>query len=181
MGQVQVVSPHRQYTALVHWATASLHGRVHGSFVIVDGTLPELEDEVAVLVRGGKRVLVYGGVLHSSRVLRLMRLGLRGYVPDTATLKVLLGAIRCIANDGMHLPFDPASGGEPITLTAAETAVADAYFLEAQEQPRIEVAKRLGIADSTLRNHLSSIRRKLGVGPRASRAAVGRRYRAIVQ
>lgn len=178
---LQVVSRSRQFTALVHWATASLPVKVTGAVTIVDGTLPDLEAQVFAQVREGKAVLVYGGVLHSSRVLHLLGLGVRGYVPETATLKVLLGAMKSISENGTHLPFDPASGREPVALTAAEKIAADAYLLTDQELSRLDVAKKLGIADATLRNHLASVRRKLGVGPRTSRAALGRRYRATLK
>ncbi|WP_143711678.1 response regulator transcription factor [Paenarthrobacter aurescens] len=152
-----------------------------GQVAVVDGTLPELEENVVDLVRDSYKVLVYGGVLHSSRVLRLMDLGVRGYVPETATLPVLLSAIRNIAADRTHLPFDPASGRDYVPLTTAEEVAANAYFLDDEELPRIEVASRLGIADSTLRNQLASVRRKLGIPPQASRTAVSRRYRATVR
>ena len=181
MPQILVVSMHRQFTALIHWATNSLHSVSSGKVAVVDGTLPELEVDVVDLVNDSYRVLVYGGVLHSSRVLRLMDLGVRGYVPETATLPVLLAAVKSIAADGTHLPFDPASGRNYVPLTTAEEVAADAYFLNDEELPRIEVAKRLGIADSTLRNQLASVRRKLGIPPQASRTAVSRRYRATVR
>ncbi|VXC54358.1 conserved hypothetical protein [Arthrobacter sp. 9V] len=181
MPQILVVSMHRQFTALIHWATHSLHSVSSGKVAVVDGTLPELEVDVVDLVNDSYRVLVYGGVLHSSRVLRLMDLGVRGYVPETATLPVLLAAVKSIAADGTHLPFDPASGRNYVPLTTAEEVAADAYFLNDEELPRIEVAKRLGIADSTLRNQLASVRRKLGIPPQASRTAVSRRYRATVR
>lgn len=181
MPQILVVSTHRQFTALIHWATNSLPAVSSGRVAVVDGTLPELEADVVDLVHDSYRVLVYGGLLHSSRVLRLMDLGVRGYVPETATLPVLLAAVRSIAADGTHLPFDPTTGRNHVPLTTAEEVAADAYFLTDEELPRIEVAKRLGIADSTLRNQLASVRRKLGIPPQASRAAVARRYRATVR
>lgn len=181
MPQLLVVSAHRQFTALIHWATNSLQSVPSGRVAVVDGTLPELEVDVLDLVHDSYRVLVYGGVLHSSRVLRLMDLGVRGYVPETATLPVLLAAVKSIAADGIHLPFDPASGRNYVPLTSAEEVAANAYFLRDEEMPRIEVAKRLGIADSTLRNQLASVRRKLGIPPQASRTAVSRRYRATVR
>ncbi|MFJ4028695.1 hypothetical protein ACIPWF_15065 [Paenarthrobacter sp. NPDC089989] len=179
--RLRVISHNRQFTSLVHWATVSLQSRMPGSVVVADGAMPDLEGSVSDLVQTGKRVLVYGGVLHSSRVLGLMNLGVRGYVPETATLQVLLSAVKSISDDGTHLPFDPESGRECIALTAAEEIAADAYLLDAQELPRMEVARRLGIADATLRNHLASVRRKLGIGPRTSRAAVSRRYRATLR
>jgi two-component system response regulator DesR len=163
--QILVVSQQRQFTALIQWATKSLHPASSRNLAVVDGTLPQLEENVVDLVRDGYRVLVYGGVLHSSHVLRLIDLGVRGYVPETAT----------------HLPFDPASGRHYVPLTTAEEVAANAYFLGDEELPRIEVAKGLGIADSTLRNQLASVRRKLGIPPQASRTAVSRRYRATVR
>ncbi|SEJ17291.1 hypothetical protein SAMN04487917_104119 [Arthrobacter sp. yr096] len=181
MPQILVVSQQRQFTALIQWVTSSLHPASSRNLSVVDGTLPGLEENVVDLVRDGYRVLVYGGVLHSSHVLRLMDLGVRGYVPETATLPNLLAAVRSVADGGTHLPFDPASGRDYVPLTTAEEVAANAYFLGDEELPRIEVARRLGIADSTLRNQLASVRRKLGIPPQASRTAVSRRYRATVR
>ena len=178
---LRVISHNRQFTSLVHWATASLQYRMSGSVAVADAAMPDLEESVSDLVRAGKRVLVYGGVLHSSRVLGLMDLGVRGYVPETASIQVLLSAVKSISDDGTHLPFDPGSAREYFALTAAEEIAADAYLLDAPELPRNEVARRLGIADATLRNHLASVRRKLGIGPQTSRAAVSRRYRATLR
>ncbi|WP_303409266.1 hypothetical protein [Paenarthrobacter aurescens] len=171
----------RQFTALIHWATRPLQTLSAGSIAVVDGTLPELESNVVDLLHDSYRVLVYGGVLHSSRVLRLVDLGVRGYVPETATLPVLLAAVKSVGADGTHLPFDPASGRNSLPLTTAEEVAANAYFLSDEQLPRSEVARKLGIADSTLRNQLASVRRKLGIPPQASRTAVSRRYRATVR
>lgn len=179
MTRPHVESPNRQFTALVQWATSSFHGPLAGTIAILDGTVADVEERAVALISDDKRVLVYGGVLHSSRVLRLVSLGVRGYVPETATLKVLLTAVRSIANDGTHLPFDPDTRREFLALTPAEQVAADAYFVEAPGLPRVEVARRLGIADATLRNHLASVRQKLGIGPRISRAAVSSRYQIV--
>lgn len=176
---IQAISRHRQFVELIRWAMTPLQPMALQGLTVVDVTMPELEETVASIVNRGYRVLVYGGVLHSSRVLHLVSLGVRGYVTETALLQELRTAANHIATGGTYLPFDPPSDLPRVQLTASERAAADAYFLDHRGLPRAEVAKRLGIAESTLRNQLASVRRKLGAEPRMSRAGLSRRYRAI--
>ncbi|NIJ03431.1 DNA-binding NarL/FixJ family response regulator [Paenarthrobacter ilicis] len=176
--RLRIVSQSRQFTGLVEWAISYLPGTVTGDVAIVDGALRDLEVKVSMEVRRGKSVMVYGGVLHSSRVLYLMKLGVMSYVPDTSPLNVFLRAVESTAENGTHIPFEPAPNEGTSALTSREKIAADAYLLKAPLLPRHEVAAMLGIADATLRNHLASVRQKLRINPRTSRSALSRYYSA---
>jgi DNA-binding NarL/FixJ family response regulator len=100
--------------------------------------------------------------------------GATGYVLKDARPGELLAAVRAAA-DG-HVPLDPR--GAAALLPAREAAPADQLSDREQQVLRLvaaglankQIARRLGIAESTVKVHTSSIFRRLGVTDRTSAA-----------
>ena len=138
------------------------------------------------------RVLIYTGVrdraTHRAAVMR----GARGVLQKSSDLQMLLKAIRCLTAGELWL--DRVSTGELLTallrrvdaravktedsliakLTPREREVVIAVCANAGRPAKV-VAAALRISDYTLRNHLSAIYDKLGVGNRAELCAFGER------
>lgn len=100
-------------------------------------------------------------------VAEVLRAGARGYIPKSTGGEVTLSAIRLVLAGGTYVPAAAltAQGTEPFEskLTTRE--------LEVLEQVRAglsnkEIAAALGTADSTIRVHVTSILRRLGLSSR---------------
>lgn len=126
--------------------------------------------------RRGK-ILVYGGFLHSARVMELLGSGVNGYVPELARRSELVKAIGALLDGQTVAPFriPLAESASKAGLTTAEEVAARAYFLHDEPRGRAAVADALGISEKTLGNQLSAVRRKVGAKRGESRTAVARR------
>jgi two-component system response regulator DesR len=176
---LQIISHRKQVCELLWWALSPVASAEWGDVSLLDATLPDLDMRGPALAAAGSQVLVYGGRLHSARVLYLLDHGVLGYVPETAHLPELRDAVTIVASGASHLPFARPQEEAPVGLTVAERRAADAYFIDGAGLLRSEVAAQIGLSESTLRNQLASVRRRLGAAPQMSREALGRRYLAM--
>ncbi|HUY84064.1 MAG TPA: response regulator transcription factor [Steroidobacteraceae bacterium] len=119
----------------------------------------------------------------------VMRAGATGFVPKSAHRQMLIDAIRVVLGGGTYLPLagmtalresppaaradDPASGVG--TLTSQQRRVLDHL---AQGQSNKQIAGHLQISEITVKAHVSSILRKLGVTNRVQAALEARKVRA---
>lgn len=127
-------------------------------------------------------VVVISGDISSERVLASLHLGAMGFIPKTAKKNVLLDALRLILSGGIFVPLDdydmaevrqfailPPSGADP----------GDAYagfgFTERQAQvlalllrgmTNKLICRELGLAEGTVKIHISAILKLLGVSNR---------------
>ena len=107
---------------------------------------------------------------------RALAVGVRGFLPKTASALVVADVIRSVHAGGRYV--DPelaaeaiASGDSP--LTARE---ADVLALAADGSPVDEIAVRVSLSVGTVRNYLSTAVMKLGVSNRHEAAATARRH-----
>jgi len=107
---------------------------------------------------------------------RALAVGVRGFLPKTASALVVADVIRSVHAGGRYV--DPelaaeaiASGDSP--LTARE---ADVLALAADGSPVDEIAVRVSLSVGTVRNYLSTGVMKLGVSNRHEAAATARRH-----
>ncbi|MEE2567949.1 hypothetical protein V1638_00850 [Pseudarthrobacter sp. J64] len=143
---------------------------------IVDAAM-DLQPVVEELLPLEGKILVYGGILHSNRVIELLRNGADGYLPELAHRAELVEAINALLNDDVVAPFQVphATSAPRAALTPAEEKAAKSYFLAEEPGSRAQAADSLGISVKTLNNQLLSVRRKVGAKPGESRTAVARR------
>ena len=122
---------------------------------------------------------------------RALALGAAGVVPKTQPCELLQRAIRIVMDGGIYVPpelADAAAGGAPEAVMRLDAAPGQRMnrrqrrILEllAQGLPNKEIARRLGIASSTVKNQLILVFDRLGVSNRtqaaiAARALVGRK------
>lgn len=106
---------------------------------------------------------------------RALELGVRGFLPKTASGSVLAQAIRTVAAGGRYvdpeLAADAIAAGES-PLTPRE---ADVLELAADGASIEEIAVRVSLSPGTVRNHLSSSVGKLGVSNRHEAVVAARR------
>ena len=94
-----------------------------------------------------------------------LRQGARGYLHKGASADVMAGALRLVLAGGTYVPPEAVlddTGGDPL-LTPRELQVLE---LVARGFSNKEIASQLGLSESTVRVHLSSVGKRLGKGSR---------------
>jgi DNA-binding NarL/FixJ family response regulator len=102
--------------------------------------------------------------------LREKTLGIRGYVTQQTSIEQLVGTIERAAGEGRPAPAstEPAAVARA-ALTEREREI---LGLVGQGLANKEIARRLQIELATVKSHIRSILRKLGVNSRTEAAAV---------
>lgn len=120
------------------------------------------------------RVLALTSFSDRQRVADVIAAGATGYLLKDCAPEELLSAVRSAAAG--HAPFDPRVAGALLPgrtpspareLSARETEV---LRLAAQGMANKQIARRLAISESTVKVHLGSVFRRIGVTDRTSAA-----------
>jgi len=145
--------------------------------VVMDLSMPVLDGiEATRAVRStapGVRVLVLTSFGDRDRVRRALAAGATGYQLKDAEPKDLRAAVRAV--HAGHAPLDPRVAG---VLLPERASTGDGLSLREEEVLRLvatglankQVAVALGISERTVKAHLGSIFRQLGVADRTSAA-----------
>ena len=117
------------------------------------GTYPEL------------RTAVVSAAESSVVVAAALRIGAAGYIPKTSTPDVIVAALRVIVAGGVYIPPQVlAEIGQAPVFTVRQLEVLQ---LIAQGASNREVAKALGIADNTAKQHTHAVFQALNVSSRS--------------
>ena len=138
---------------------------------------------VPQLVRLGARVLILTGERNQEVLDKAVHLGVHGVLRKDTSAELLLKAVERVSEGEiwldrmtlgrvLHGLMDPRSDArqdpercKQASLTARERKIIEAV-VQGRGAPNKALAARLFISEHTLRNHLSSIYHKLGVGNR---------------
>ncbi len=152
----------------------------HPDIVLMDLSMPELDGVAAtrtiVAAGGSTQVVVLTSFSDRQRILDALDAGAAGYVLKHAEPDELLEAIRA-AHDG-GAPLDPkaarvvldrqrASAGSPAKMSDREVEV---LRLVAAGMANKNIARKLGIAERTVKAHLTNIFQRIGVTDRTQAA-----------
>lgn len=144
---------------------------------IIDLELPPADGVTAIehIGRGtpGTRCLVFTAFATDERVLAAVRAGARGYVLKGAPSERLFEAIRTVATGGLDLPPEVS---ERVASAAADGRALTERQIEvlrelAAGRTNREIAARLGIAERTVKFHLSELFTRLDVTNRTAAVA----------
>ena len=113
---------------------------------------------------------------------RALALGAAGIIPKTHSRELLQRAIELVMQGGIYLPPDlarqlsvreppPAQAPQPGEMTRQQRRILE---LLAEGRPNKEIATKLGIAPSTVKNQLTLVFGKLGVANRTQAAIAAR-------
>lgn len=162
---------------------AGLRHRPHVALLDLDLDGRSSLEVLPHLVQLGIKVLVLTGERKQDVLDRAVQLGARGLLRKDAQADMVLKAVekvhegefwldRLTLGRVLHGLVDPRAQARPdpererqATLTARERAIVQAV-LEGRGASNKALAARLFISEHTLRNHLSSVYHKLGVGNR---------------
>ena len=121
----------------------------------------------------GTRCLVFAAFATDDRIFSAVRAGARGYVLKGAPSERLFEAIRTVATGGVDLPpevSDRVAAGLDDVRRLTERQVEVLRALAAGRTNR-EIAQRLGIAERTVKFHLSELFTRLDVTNRTAAVA----------
>lgn len=164
---------------------------VHPAVVLMDVSMPVMDGIEATrritATGSASRIVVLTSFNEQSKVLAAIEAGAVGYILKDTDPDRLLDAIRAAAAGGA--PLDPraatallaprsATGPEVSDLTPRELEVLE---LLVEGLASKQIARRLGIAEKTVKAHLTNVYQRLGVSDRtqaalwAERHGIGRR------
>ncbi len=149
--------------------------------VILILSLPELDRGIASLMRqAGQRfgeipTLVLLDHFDIIRAKDAIACGVRGFVPKSASLPLLVDALRMVGDGEVYFPSSALS--HPVSALSATPEAADWPGHISPRQYEVlelmvgglsnaEIARRLGIKESTVKNHVQGIFRTFNVASR---------------
>lgn len=120
----------------------------------------------------GTPIVVISSLGDEATIRQALTCGAAGYVPKSSPKSVLMGALEEVLAGRVYAPIEPAAADrranptEDATgpLTARQTTV---LALLATGKSNKEIANQLDISEMTVKAHMTSILRKLGVSTRA--------------
>jgi DNA-binding NarL/FixJ family response regulator len=145
--------------------------------VLMDLSMPTMDGvEATRLIRDSvpdTRVLVLTSFSDTLRVRRAMQAGAIGYLLKDCAPAVLVEAIRSAARG--HSPLDPRVAGNllpagPSQIPQLSPRERQILALVAEGMANKQIARRLGIAEHTVKIHLGNAFRRIGVSDRTSAA-----------
>jgi DNA-binding NarL/FixJ family response regulator len=171
---------------------AMAHEGAEPDLVLLDMSLPGLSD-IPALKRWradfpAVPVIVLSGAFDPQTVLAAMEAGASGFIPKSSSREVMLRAVRLVLEGGRYLPPDvlaqPSAAAEPCgrlrPTRAFETLGLtprqfDVLRLIAQGKPNKLICRELGLAERTVKVHVTAVLRALKVTSRTQAAiAAGR-------
>ena len=159
-------------------------GAVDPDVVLMDLSMPEVDGIEAtrqiVAAHPGLPVVALTSFSDRQRILDVLDAGARGYVLKHASPDELLGAIRAAV--GGDVPLDPKAARVLLERAAAPPTPQlsereeEVLRLVAQGLPNKHIARRLGIAERTVKAHLTNVFQRLGVTDRTQAALWAREH-----
>lgn len=120
----------------------------------------------------GARVLIFSTFARDDEVQAALDAGALGYLQKSAGRDELIAALRAVAAGESFLPPGLAERLAGLQLAPSITSrEREILVLVAQGRANKEIAAELGIADDTVKRHISNVLQKFGVNDRAQATA----------
>jgi len=126
-------------------------------------------------------IVVLSGVEDAATMRAALDRGAMGFIPKSSSNRVMLGALRLVLSGGRYLPSE--------LLTAAVTATPESFSkiklterqrdvlrLMVQGQSNKQICRELGLAEPTVKIHVTAILRALNVTSRAQAIVAVNRF-----
>jgi DNA-binding NarL/FixJ family response regulator len=162
---------------------ALLAGRPHWDLMLLDLSMPGFGGEPAVrdlLVRfPGIPILVVSGTSDAAMMVRLLDAGVAGFLPKSLDGQLMLKAIDLVFAGGRYVPPDvlravggvqgarPGDDASPVGTADVTPRQREILALLTQGLPNKVIAARLGIAEATVKMHVTALLRAYGVQSRS--------------
>ena len=125
------------------------------------------------------RIVVLSGETASALIRRSVELGAAGFIPKTYSSQMLIAALQQVLAGRIFLPAQGLNDGAAAAPASIETdprfaaltaRQIEVYLDAARGLPNKLIARRLGIAESTVKTHLTAVFAALGVRNRTEAA-----------
>lgn len=124
-------------------------------------------------------IAVLSASLEQADVDRVMNTSAMGYIHKNTPTEVMLGALRLILAGGVYTPpkiqDDESASGEPHSLGALTPRQREVLSMLSSGTSNKQIAATLNITEATIKMHLSSIFKALGVKNRTQAALAARK------
>jgi DNA-binding NarL/FixJ family response regulator len=179
------------------WASAATQPELCIADLIMPGATPLLGIQGIMSAAPNTKILVVTGTEDDALLMGLLKFGVAGFAPKTASGSIIEAAIRLILAGGRYFPprlADLASAWVDAPASSATTRVNDSTLnnerdrldasvlaqltsrqidvlkLVSEGQSNKEIARALGLAPSTVKTHLEHLMEALGVANRTEAA-----------
>ena len=125
------------------------------------------------------RIVVLSGETASALIRRSVELGAAGFIPKTYSSEMMIAALQQVLAGRIFLPAQGLNDGAAAAPASIETdprfaaltaRQIEVYLDAARGLPNKLIARRLGIAESTVKTHLTAVFAALGVRNRTEAA-----------
>ena len=125
------------------------------------------------------RIVVLSGETASALIRRSVELGAAGFIPKTYSSEMMIAALQQVLAGRIFLPAQGLNDGAAAAPESIETdprfaaltaRQIEVYLDAARGLPNKLIARRLGIAESTVKTHLTAVFARLGVRNRTEAA-----------
>jgi DNA-binding NarL/FixJ family response regulator len=129
-------------------------------------------------------VVVLSSAEDRATVLAAMGAGAAGFVPKSSSNQVMLSALRLVLAGGKYLPVEALGSDEPAVLPRTAGSLEslglsprqlEVLKLIAQGKPNKIICSDLGLAERTVKAHVTEVLRALGVSSRTQAALAAAR------
>jgi DNA-binding NarL/FixJ family response regulator len=175
-------------TGTVAGALAELEAHPETALVLLDPALGEVDGEGAFerirAAHPGVPAVALCAPSGRGAVLAVLARGAMGFIPDRSPPGVLLNAVRLVLAGQVYLPPDVLRGGNAPAPAAAPARrdgpsltprQLEVLALLVQGIPNKLICRSLVMAEGTLKTHVATIYRELGVSNRAQAGCTARR------
>lgn len=162
---------------------ALLTGDPHWDLMLLDLSMPGFGGEYAVLDLMARfpaiPILVVSGTSDAAMMVRLLDAGIAGFLPKSLDGQLMLKAIDLVLAGGRYVPADvlrairgagsalPDTTGHSPDAADVTPRQREILALLTQGLPNKVIASRLGIAEATVKMHVTALLRAYGVQSRA--------------
>ncbi len=130
----------------------------------------------------GKPVGIFTGGPTPGVIDEMTKNGAAGVIPKTTSMKSLTNAIRFMAAGERYFPIELLQTQEA-ALAGVEHPLSEREFSVLQKLsaglPNREIGEALGLAEATVKMHVKSVCKKLGVGNRTQAVIAARRLKLV--
>jgi DNA-binding NarL/FixJ family response regulator len=166
-------------------ATAVLGRHADLDLVLLDLNLPDGDglDMLAEIrdAHPSVSVVVLSGREDRATMLTVLRHGAQGFIPKSATRDVMVGALRLVFSGGTYVPPEALAASATVPTPAAPAAQSpqelglterqiDVLALMMQGRSNKLICRALGLAETTVKNHVTAILKAMGAANRTEAA-----------
>jgi DNA-binding NarL/FixJ family response regulator len=158
--------------------------------VLLDLNMPGQDGFTALEVFTGQYpalpVVILSASTQRSDIQRCLDLGALGYIPKDTTSTVMLNALQLVLSGGIYTPPNIMQGDETLTTTPAPThhdltpRQLQVLSLLVQGCSNKEIARNMVVAEATVKMHITSIFKSLGVSNRTQAAMAAEKLGLVI-